>query len=183
MFWTHYATGFFCNGLSRSIFTIDPDTAEATLIGETLFGGGGLGLAMRSDGTLFHSSLSNQNLSFYTINLNTGNATLVGTVNANIPPAQRLNVNSMDFHPITGQLFGSSKEADFPGPGYLATINEDLPSVSLVGQGVDCFDALVFATEVEPEPVPALSTWGIIAIVGALGIVGLFYIRKRRVIA
>ncbi len=139
---TLYATGFFCGGLSRSIFTIDPDTAEATFIGETLFSGGGLGLAMRSDGTLFHSSLSGPDLSFYTINLNTGNGTLIGTIDANIPPVPRLNVNSMDFHPITGQLFGSSKDADSPGFGYLVTIDEDLPSVSLVGPGVDCFDAL-----------------------------------------
>ena len=178
---TLYATGFFCDGLSRSIFTIDPNTAEATFIGETLFGGGGLGLAMRSDGTLFHSSLSGPDLSFYTINLNTGNGTLIGTIDANIPPVPRLNVNSMDFHPITGQLFGSSKEADAPGPGYLVTIDETLPSVSLVGQGVDCFDALVFATE--PEPIPALSTWGIMAVVVAFAVAGIFYIRKRRAVA
>jgi len=179
---TLYATGFFCNGLSRSIFTIDPNTAEATLIGETTFTGGGLGLAMRSDGTLFHSSLSNENLSFYTINLNTGAGTLIGTIDANIPPVQRLNVNSMDFHPITGELFGSSTEGDTGiSTSYLVTIDEDLPSVSLVGQGVDCFDALVFATE--PEPIPALSTWGIMAVVVAFAVASIFYIRKRRAVA
>jgi len=178
---TLYATGSNCDNLSRAIFTIDPDTAEATLIGETGFGGGGLGLAMRSDGTLFHSRLSGDDLSFYTINLNTGAGTLIGTIDANIPPVPRLNVNSMDFHPITGQLFGSSKEADAPGPSYLVSINENLPSVSLVGQGVDCFDALVFATK--PEPIPALSTWGIMAVVVAFAVAGIFYIRKRRAVA
>lgn len=179
-----FGIGLNCGGsLVRVLATIDPDTAVLTPIGEVGYTGGGNGLAVRSDGTLYAAALSGDDLSFYTLNRNTGAATLVGTVNANIPPAQRLNVNGLDFHPVTGQLFGSSTEAeDDIQTSYLVTIDESLPNVNIIGQALDCFDGIVFGPAQQIN-VPTLSEWGLIAMASILGIIGFMVIRKRKVTA
>jgi len=177
---TLYASGFNCNDVGRSLWTINPNNSQATLIGEFGAGGGGLSLAMRSDGTLYLASLSGDTLSFYTVNRNSGLASLVGDIDANIPPVERLNINGMDFHPITGQLFGSSTEGDTGiSNSYLVTANETIPSVNLIAQTVDCFDGIAFAERL-PSNVPTLSEWGLIAMAGLLGMIGFIVVRRRQ---
>jgi hypothetical protein len=91
-----------------------------------------------------------------------------------------LAVNGLAFRPITQELFASSTGADTDNAeSFLLTIDESDPDFSVVGQTLDCFDGVVFG--IVPAPIPALSTWGITALVLAIAIAGAFYVRKRQV--
>jgi len=183
---TLFALALNCNGASRLLVTLDPDTAEMTPIGEVGFGGGGFGLAIRGDGTLFASVWNGFDFSLYTLNRNTGASTLVGTMDTSGVTTGPLGVGGLAFHPITQQLFASANNGN-TGPGdtdsYLLTVDESVPpSFNVQGQTVDCFDGIVFG-EAAPNNVPTLSEWGLIAMASLLGIVGFMVMRRKKVTA
>lgn len=178
---TLYGLARFCSGdLDRPLVTINTETAEMTPIGEVGFRGGGSGLAIRNDGTLFASSTSNTVFSLFTLNRNTGASTLVGTMQTNGVTNGGVVVGGLAFHPITQELFASSNNAEVGlTDSYLFTVDESVPpSFNVQGQTVNCFDGIVFGEAA--SNVPTLSQWGLIAMAGILGLVGFIVIRKRQ---
>ena len=86
---------------------------------------------------------------------------------------------------------------DFPHTDYFVTINNDgLPYCQINSDGID--PAVLFITHQEynnckkpliegcnlqiPSNVPTLSEWGLIVTAGALGICGLYAIRRKRAV-
>jgi len=180
---TLYALARKCNDNDGILATINPDTAEMTPIGELDFDGGGFGLAIRNDGTLFASVWNNEIFSLYTLNKNTGASTLVGTMNTSGITTGPLGVGGLAFDPITQQLYASANNGDFGTDSYLLTVNESAPpSFNVVGQTEDCFDGIVFAKRAASN-VPTLSEWGLIAMAGILGLVGFMVVRRRKAVA
>jgi len=181
---TLYGLARNCNGINALLVTINPRTAETTTIGPTGLGGGGFGLAIRGDGTLFASVWGGFNFSLYTLNRNTGASTLVGTMDTSGITTDALGVGGLAFHPITQQLYASANNGDVgPTDSYLLTVDESVPpSFNVVGQTVDCFDGIAFAERVSNN-VPTLSEWGLIAMAGLLGLVGFMVLKRRKVTA
>ena len=173
---TLYGTGFRCvpgndHGGITDLLRIDQTTGQGTTIGQTGFFGGGNGLAIRSDGTLF----SSENLDFLTLNPLTGQGTLV----ANHPLIQDV-MSAMDFSPITGELFGIEFGFGDPdNPTNLVTVNTTNAEITRIGELPVCSDALVFFTLI-PRNVPTLGEWGMISAFVGLGLIGVFYAVRRR---
>lgn len=176
---TLYGTGNSCND-PRVLLEIDPLTAQPTVIGAIGFSGGGFALAIREDGTLFGSTTLGSDVSIFTINRDTGLGSLVGEMDTSGIITGGVVVNGLAFHPLSQELFASSvNEGVGNTSSFLLTIDESVPDFSVVGQTLDCFDGIVFA--IVPAPIPALSTWGIIALVLVIAIAGAFYVRKKQV--
>ena len=178
---TLYGLARNCNGIGEGLLvTINPDTAEMTPIGEPGFNGGGFGLAIRGDGTLFASVWNGNTFSLFTVNKLTGASNLVGTMDASGVAQNGLAVGGIAFHPITQELFASGTDNNL-ADGYLLTIDESVPpSFNVQGQTVDCFDGLVFV-EGSLRNVPTISQWGLIATAAILGIIGFIVIRRRQI--
>jgi len=180
---TLYGLARRCNDGSEPLVTITPDTAEMTIIGDTELDGGGFGLAIRSDGTLFASAWMNTNFMLYTLDRITGNPTLVGTMDTASVVPNGLAVGGLAFHPVTQQLFASTNNGDVGNDSYLLTVDESAPpSFNVQGQTENCFDGLVFV-EGSLRNVPTISQWGLIAMAGLLGIVGFMVMRRKKVTA
>lgn len=179
---TLYGLGLKCGvGLNRVLMIIDPDTAVPTVVGEVGFSGGGNAIALRRDGTLFATAWLGINLSLYTLNRNTGLGTLVGVMDTSGITPNGLGVNDLAFNPITQELFGSSTDGGVGATAsYLVSIDENIPSLSVIGQSLDCFDGIAFRP-VERGSIPTLSVWGLIAMACILGIVGFIVLRRRKV--
>ncbi len=172
---TLYGIGFRCipgngHGNITELLRIDQTTGLGTTIGQTGFFGGGNGLAIRSNGTLFSSTNEN----FFTLNPQTGQGTLVAN-----HPLIEIVMSAMDFSPVTGELFGI--EFGFGGgvPTNLVTVNTSNAEITRIGELPVCSDALVFFG-LEPRNVPTLSEWGMIAAAAGLGLVGVFFAVRRR---
>ncbi len=173
---TLYGIGFRCipgndHGNITELLRIDQTTGQGTTIGQTGFFGGGNGLAIRSNGTLFSSTNEN----FFTLNPQTGQGTLVAT-----HPLIEIVMSALDFSPITGELFGI--EFGFGGdiPTNLVTVNTTNAVISRIGELPVCSDALVFIG-LAPRNVPTLSEWGMISAFVGLGLIGvLFAVRRRK---
>ena len=178
---TLYAIARSCNDINPQLVTINPDTAELTPIGEVGFNGGGFGLAIRGDGTLFASVWNGDIFSLFTLNRTTGASTLVGIMDTSgVGVDQCLGVGGLAFHPLTQQLFASSHDCNEGTDGYLLAVDESVPpSFNVQGQTVDCFDGIAFV-EGSAMNVPTISQWGLIAMAGLLGIVGYMVIRRKQ---
>lgn len=175
---TLYGIGFRCipggsHGNITELLQINQTTGEGTTIGQTGFFGGGNGLAIRNDGTLFSYS----NLNFLTLNPLTGQGAQVGT-DASI----EFVISAMDFQPVTGELFGIEFGFGDGFPTSLVTINTSSAALTRIGELPVCSDALVFINA-PPSNVPTLSEWGLIAMAGILGIVGFMVMRRKQVTA
>ncbi|HSC35212.1 MAG TPA: IPTL-CTERM sorting domain-containing protein [Thermodesulfobacteriota bacterium] len=181
---TLYGLARNCNGISAPLVTINPDTAEMTTIGPSGLSGGGFGLAVRDDGTLFAAVWNSEIFSLFTLNRDTGASTLVGTMDTSGITTGPLGVGGLAFHPVTQQLYASANNGDVgPTDSYLLTVDESVPpSFNVVGQTVDCFDGIAFAEQVSNN-VPTLSEWGFIVMAGILGIAALLVLRRRRITA
>ncbi len=174
---TLFASGDVCDG-GDSLQTVNPITGQGTVIGN--FDGGigspGNGLAISDTGVLFHSGsgvLSN-------INRNTGEGTFI----ANLTLVGRVFVNALAFHPVTGELYGTTVDLSDPPTersSALVKINTETGVTTVVGDLPNCSDGLIFFQQ--PEPIPTLSEWGLIAMAGVLGIIGLLALRRRKVTA
>jgi hypothetical protein len=151
---TLYGIGISCNGIGRSLFMIDPNTAQPTIIGALVLAGGGNSLAIRQDGTLFASATVGSQVSIYTVNRNTGLADLVGVMETNGITNGGVAVNGLAFHPFTQELFASSTGSQVDNTeSFLLTIGESVPDFNVIGQTLDCFDGLEFV--ISPSNVPA----------------------------
>lgn len=174
---TLFATGDDCDGGDYLQF-INQATGHGTLIGTyNPFNGGGNGLAISDNGVLFVTA----NEAFITVNRDTGAPTFIG----NLTLPRDVFVNALAFHPITGELYGSTiEQSGLPTErsSTLVKIDTATGAVTEVGELPNCFDALIFA-EVEREPIPALSEWSAIAAAGVLGIFGLYALRRRKAVA
>ena len=155
---------------SGALFTIDPTTGEASLVGSFGFGQAetqNTGLAFRDDGTLFmvvddfeDEGTDQDNL--YTVDTTTGLATLVGTL-FGTPFADDPEITSIAFA-SDGTLFAVDRDLD-----ALLTINPLTAEVSLVGtlgalasdggqQGLDFFGDTLFLMSENPEAIFTVDT-------------------------
>lgn len=181
---TLYGLARFCSGeLSRPLVVINPDTAEMTPVGNTSISGGGFGLALRNDGTLFAAATQGTTMSLHTINKDTGVSNLIGSMETNGVTPGGLAPGGLAFHPLTQELYASVNNTDVgPTDSYLLTTNETAPpSFDVVGQTADCFDGLTFAVTKEIN-VPTLSQWALLATAGILGFISFIVIRKKQLI-
>lgn len=172
---TLYGLGRLCdnNTIDRVLLEINPDTAQGTIIGSGTGGGGaGNGLAINDLGVIFSTPLP----SLVTIDPVTGVASQVALLN----PSKR--VNSLDFHPVSGVLFGSHVNNNMEGEYELVTINTENGAVDVIGDLPPCIDGLAF-TPIVMSLVPTLSEWGLITMAVILGIVGFMVIRRRKAAA
>jgi len=92
---TMYALGLYND--ATCLFTINLETAETTLIGETS-ANTGIWLAIDQDGNAFMADVGNDYL--HSVNLETGASTQIGSIGVNISFAQ-----DADFDPATGTLY------------------------------------------------------------------------------
>lgn len=171
---TLFATGAVCrNQGGNSLQSVNQTTGHGTIIGSYDFSGGGNGLAISDEGVLFVTIDQN----FITVNPNTGAPTFIAILSID----ERIQVNALAFHPLTGELFGSTinhtRDAT-ERSSTLVKINTETGVVTEVGKLPDCFDALIFGQL--PEPIPTMSKWGFIAAAGVLGIFGLLALRRRK---
>jgi hypothetical protein len=174
---TLYALGIQCasnSDFSPNLLTINPNTGEGTIIGQTGFNNlGGNALAIDSNGNLFSSAgCPNTN---YSINPDTG----VGTFLSNIPGLCNAIFNSATFSPFTGELLGTY---NFFPLTELAVLDPFTGNVTSIGQLPNCADGIAFV-ELPPRDIPTLSEWGFIVMAGILGIAALLVIRRRRIAA
>lgn len=172
---TLYGLGRLCdsNTIDRVLLEINPNTAQATIIGSgTGIGGAGNGLAIDDQGVIF-STPSPSGGALVTINPVTGVASQV----AFLTPSKR--VNSLDFHPVSGVLFGSHVNNNIEEEYELVTINTENGAVNVIGDLPPCIDGLAFTTPIMISPVPTLSEWTLIITAGILGIIGFLVIRRR----
>ena len=162
---TLYSTGDNCEN-NDSFQIINQNTGQGTIIGEHGFSAGGNGLARRADSTFF--AINSDDL--FTIDPDTGQGTFV----AQVPNG--FAYSALDFHPVTGELYGVRKDGT---ESFLFILNPENGDVTEIGQLPDCSDGLVFA-EASARSIPTLSEWALIAMAGILGLVGYLAIRKRK---
>ena len=168
-----------CDG-GDSLQTVNPATGQGTVIGPFMGGIGspGNGLAISNTGILFHSGAGE----LANINRNTG----AGTFIADLTLGVDIEVNALAFHPLTGELFGSTiaqHASANPRSSTLVKINTETGATTLVGDLPDCFDGIIFRTKPINIVVPTLSEWGLIAMASILGMAGFMVIRRRKVAA
>ncbi len=120
--------------------TIDLDTGAATALGSTFISCCGNGMAFSSDGTLLHANENN----LHVLDQTTGLASVQAPLD--YPPVGPfLRINSMDFQPETGILFGFLNGDVGGQPIYLVTVEPASGVVSLVGgQTVNGLDAIAW---------------------------------------
>lgn len=162
-------TLFASDDTNADLYTIDPTTGEASLVGSFGFGQAetqNTGLAFRDDGTLFmvvddfdDGTTDQDNL--YTVDTTTGLATLVGTL-FGTPFADDPEITSIAFA-SDGTLFAVDRDLD-----ALLTVNPLTAEVSLVGtlgaladsgqQGLDFFGDTLFLMSENPEAIFTVDT-------------------------
>ena len=179
---TLFATGAKCVR-TNFLQTVNPATGEGTLIGTyDPFNGGGHGLGISDNRVFFVTPSSQQGFAvLITVDPNSGAPTFIADLTLDI----LVFVNALDFHPLTGELFGSTIDRTGPlnqGPSLLVKLNTTTGETTVVGDLPDCFDGIIFR-EVQPAMVPTLSEWGLIAMAGILGILGFMILRRRKVMA
>ncbi len=176
--WGMGAKCFPGGGASKQLININQTTGQGTIIGDTGSNGAGNGIAIRKDGTIFMTSNPGVIEGLFTVNSLNGQTTLVAELETT-PPEGNIVINSLAFHPVTGELFGS--ENNFPD-SELATINTENGAVNKIGDLPDCTDGLAY-TPIRISTVPTLSEWGLVTMAAILGILGFIVIRRRQTTA
>jgi len=113
----------------------------------------------------------------YTISIEDGTAQLIGPTGM---PDDSIDLG-LAYDELNRVLFGIAGNS-----GELYTLNVNTGMASLVGPiGVDVvIDGLAWLDDCPlVRPIPTLSEWGLIAMAGVLGIIGLLAIRRRKVTA
>jgi len=122
----------------------------------------------------------------YTVNQLTGAATQIATLPFPNPPFDDCaRPNAMDFQPGTGVLFVSIVNGGpaftQPRTNYITTINTTSGDVTVIGQTVECIDAIAFGPTPGPLViVPTMGQWGMIIATILLGFFAIVALRKRR---
>ena len=149
---TLYGIADSCFGGSEDdqFYRVDPATGAGTGVGPTGTDNGGNGLAWEpATGTLFHTPGDDEAL--WTIDRSDGSGTVVEGSEGNVgAPLDSNGLNALDFHPLTGVLYGSLKDGE-AGDGFLVTVDTADGVTTIVGQfrnsnevEIDGFDALAF---------------------------------------
>jgi len=98
-------------------------------------------------------------------------------------------VNGMDFEPGSGILFASiingGGKSFGPRENFLGTVNTTTGDVAVIGETVECLDAIAFVPP-EPEPpsgpiviIPTMGQWGMIFAAIVLGMFAVIRLRKK----
>lgn len=163
-----YGWGDACPGGLDSLLQINQNTGLGSIIGPISFTGPETGLAIRDDGVLYGVNVFN----LINIDRNTGQGTFLTNTSSLF--------NALDFHPITGELYGSI--LDNLTDRSLAVINTGNGSDQQISGLPTCSDALVFSPFVlSPRtPIPTLSEWGIIIFACALGVIAMYFAIRRK---
>lgn len=162
-----------CSGDPEGLFTINPVTGAGTSVGASGYAGGGNGLAAQpGTGTLYATPFDNQSL--VTINPVTGLGTDVAGSAGNVS----FRVNALDFHPETGDLYGSYNSG---GITYLVTIDLADGTTTQIGETILGLDALIFEREFVPTaPVPATGRTGMLLLALLLLLMMPLALRRRK---
>jgi len=125
----------------------------------------------------------------YTVNQLTGAATQIATLPFPNPPFDDCaRPNAMDFQPGTGVLFVSivngGRAFTQPRTNYITTINTTSGDVTVIGQTVECIDAIAFGPTPEPPSgpiviIPTMGEWGMIIATILLGFFAIVALRRR----
>ena len=176
-----YATGNQCTANDQYLQTIDPITGLGTLIGaySTDFTAGN-GLAISDTGVFFVTIEQDDIARLITVDPETGAPTFIANLTLNV----NVRVNALAFHPITGELYGSTVDLNNPPnerESKLVRINTSTGLTTIVGDLPDCFDGIVFRL-IPPRSIPTLSEWGLITMATVIGVAGiaLMAIRRRK---
>jgi len=98
--------------------------------------------------------------------------------------------NAMDFEPGSGILFASIVNGGGIAPlgpreNFLGTVNTTTGDVAVIGETVECMDAIAFVPP-EPEPpsgpiviIPTMSQWGMIFATIILGMFAVLRLRRK----
>ena len=133
---------------SDDLYTINLTTGTATLVGDSEMRTGGSALAFSSGNTLF---FANRDSNLYTINQMTGAATVSVAMTGFGSKDSKLN--SMDFHPVTGVLFGIDNQGEGgSGPNVLTTVDTTTGVVTTIGMTQNGMDALAWQPVLFPNP-------------------------------
>lgn len=163
-------------GSSNVFISINQNTGQATVIGNIGSPGSGNGLARRDDGTIFWAFDGPGPARLSTLNPANGMRTDVANLSQD-----NATIGGLAFHPITQVLYAGNTT---PGPPFvfadttLEILDTTTGELTLVGQFPNCADAIVFAELV--TDIPTLSEWGLIAMAGVLGIIGLLAIHRKK---
>jgi DNA-binding beta-propeller fold protein YncE len=131
------------------LVTIDVTTGVATVVGESGVGTFGSGLAYdaANDRLLFAGGGSDGD--FYTVDRQTGAATVLSTLNGPVETA----VSALAFD-CDGTLYGVVLAFDEVRSTQLATIDPDTGAVTVLGDSEDRLDAIAFDCAEPPAPPP-----------------------------
>ena len=126
--WSELATdptdGTLYASTGSDLYTIDPSTGEATLVGSFNFGGLMIAIAVDDEGVMYGHDIVND--AIYTINKDTGVATQLGSTGVDANFAQ-----GMDFDPVTGELYMAWYQGG--GAGGLRIVDRATGNTTLVG--------------------------------------------------
>jgi len=180
---TLFATGDSCPDNNDDFLqTINQLTGQGTQVGSYMpFNGSGNGIAIRDDGVIFVSAAEE----LITVNPQTGAPTKIADIQIIVESDDFIFINALAFHPVTGQLYGTTVDQSDPPNGKsskLIILDTETGETQIVGNLPDCSDGLVFRI-LPSRHIPTLSEWGLIAMAGILGIVGFMVIRRRKVAA
>lgn len=173
-----------CDG--RVLYAIDQNTSPDFFLRELSLNGtistigptgvNGAGLAFDDENRILYALEDGVNL--YTISVNDGTSELIGSTGLE----DFGNDIGLAYDEINRVLYAIAGE----GNGSLFSLNVETGQATLIGQtGVDFeIDGLGWREDCDlVRPIPTLSEWGLIAMAGVLGIVGLFAIRRRKITA
>ena len=138
------------SGDGHGLYTIDPTTGEATLVGGTTSDFGGGGLAASPGGTLYNTPdgvTGSPGGHLVTVNKTTGDPTVVGLLSGGPTPQI---INAMDFD-RSGMLFGVQTDRGSPTSTHLVLINTSTAGLTDIGPSVSNLDGIAFQQSV-PEP-------------------------------
>jgi hypothetical protein len=130
----------------HQVYTVNPSTGEATLVGSTgLAFAGGNGMGFDLGDTLYHSQNTWPPNNLNTIDQTNGSATLVGPLAMPAgPDPDSSRINAMDVHPSTGTMFASLNDNNSTGLWYLITVDPATLTASLVGTTVSGLNAIAW---------------------------------------
>jgi sugar lactone lactonase YvrE len=122
------------DGNAGALVTIDPTTAQGTVIGTPLPGSALSGLAFLSNTDLFASTVAGFNGSSTLIRINPDTGALIGTAVPITVSGVPISIGDLSIQPGTGVLYGlRSNEDPFKLGGRLYTINPATGVATFVG--------------------------------------------------